>query len=80
MEDSGRSKIDELDDIIRCHDAIVEFEITMRQTQLVQILDTVADLPEHAINLWATHLPRHDDAEQVIWRIFHNLKCRGIGD
>ena len=29
VKDSSRAKIDELDDIIRCHDAIVEFEITM---------------------------------------------------
>jgi hypothetical protein len=29
VEDGGRAKIDELDDIIRCHDTIVEFEVTM---------------------------------------------------
>jgi hypothetical protein len=45
----------------------------------VQILDTVADLPEHAINLWATHLAGHDHAEEVIWRIFHDLEELEIG-
>lgn len=39
----------------------------------MQILDTVADLPEHAINLWATHLAGHNHAEQVVWRVFHDL-------
>jgi hypothetical protein len=29
VEDSGRAEVDELDDIICSHDAIVEFEITM---------------------------------------------------
>jgi hypothetical protein len=39
----------------------------------VQILNTIADLPEHAINLWATHLAGHDHAEEVVWCIFHDL-------
>jgi hypothetical protein len=46
----------------------------------VQILDTIADLPENAINLWATHLAGHDHVEELIWRIFHDLKFRGIGN
>jgi hypothetical protein len=29
VEDGGRAEVDELDDIIRSHDAIIEFEIAM---------------------------------------------------
>ena len=74
MEDGGSAKIDKLDDIIRSHDAIIEFEIAVCQSHFVQILDAIADLPEHTINLWATHLARHDDAEEVVWCILHDLR------
>jgi len=73
VKDGCGAKVDELDNVIRGHDAIIEFEIAMCQSHLVQILDTVADLSEHTINLWATHLAGHDDTKEVVWGIFHDL-------
>lgn len=35
MEDGGRTEIDQFDDIVGCHDAIIEFEIPMGETHLV---------------------------------------------
>jgi hypothetical protein len=35
VEDGGRTEIDQLDDIVAGHDAIVEFEITVGQTHFV---------------------------------------------
>jgi len=39
----------------------------------MQILDTITDLPKHAINFGTRHLARHDHAEEIIWCVFHNL-------
>lgn len=61
VKDGGRTEIDELDDIVAGHDAVVEFEITMSQSHLVQVVDTVDNLPENTVDFRSRHLARHDD-------------------
>lgn len=45
----------------------------MGEAHIMEIFDTVTDLTENAINFWTTHFTCHDDAEQVIRGIFHDL-------
>jgi len=78
MENSGRAKVYEFNYVVRGHDAIVELQIAVGQTNLVQVLNTVADLPKHAINFGTGHLARHDDAEKIVRCIFHDLKERKL--
>lgn len=39
----------------------------------MQVINAIHDLAEHAVNFWPRHLSGHDDAEEVIRRIFHYL-------
>lgn len=73
VEDSGSAEIDELHDIVRCHDAVVEFKVTVGKTHFVQVLDTIAYLAEYAVNFRAAHLSRHDDTEQIERSVLHDL-------
>ena len=73
VEDCRSPKVDELDDVVRGHDAVVELEISVRQPHPVEIIDTVDNLPKDAVDFRPGHLARHDDREEVIRRIFHNL-------
>jgi len=73
VEDGSSAKVDQFDDIRLGHDAVVEFEVTVRKSDGVEILDAVAYLTEYAVDLWPTHLARHDDAKEIKRRIFHDL-------
>lgn len=61
VEDSRSAKIDDLDYVVGGHDTIVELEVTMCQTEGVEIFDAVAYLTEDAVDFGTTHLSRHDD-------------------
>jgi hypothetical protein len=55
MEDGGGAKIDEFDDVIRCHDTVVKFEIPMSETHFVEIFHAITYLAKDAIDLRAAH-------------------------
>lgn len=67
------TEINQLDDIIGGHDAIVELEITVGKTHFVEVVDAIDNLPEYTVNLGSRHLARHDDREQIVRRILHDL-------
>lgn len=73
MKDNRGTKVDNLDDILLCHDAIVELEISVCESHAVEIVDAVDDLAKDAVNFWTGHLTGHDDAEQVKGSILHDL-------
>lgn len=56
----------------------------MGETQGVEIGNTIANLAEDTKDLWAEHLSGHDDGEEVIWGILHDLRrmrrMRSAGD
>ena len=72
-KDDCGTKIDELDDVAACEDAVVELEISMCETQRMEIGNTIAYLSKDAKYLWTKHLGGHDDGEEVVWCIFHDL-------
>ena len=74
VKHGGGTKVDELDDTVRCHDTIVELQISMSQTHLVEIVDTVNDLSEDTVDLRSSHLAGHDNREQVVRCVLHNLQ------
>ena len=79
------TKVDEFDDVTAGEDAVVEFEIPMGETQRVEIGHTVAYLTEDTKYLWTKHFGGHDDREEVVRGIFHDLsrvkRCRaGYGE
>jgi hypothetical protein len=39
----------------------------------VQILDSRDDLLEDAVDLWTSHLATHDNTEQVVFAVLHDL-------
>lgn len=45
----------------------------MCKTYRVEIFDTLANLPEDAVNFGTTHFPGHDDGEEVVGSVFHDL-------
>lgn len=73
VEDSCSTEIDEFNDVVGCHDAIVELEVTMSKTHLMEVFNAITNLAEYAIDLWSAHLSRHDNAEKVERSIFHDL-------
>jgi hypothetical protein len=73
LEYDGGTKIYELDRVVARHDAVVEFEISMRESHRVKVVDTVDDLLEDAVDLGASHLARHDDREQVEFGVLHDF-------
>lgn len=72
-KDDCGAKVDEFDDIATGEDAIVEFEIAMGEARGVEIGDAVANLTEDAEYFWTKHFGRHDDGEEVIRGVFHDL-------
>ena len=46
----------------------------MRETERVQIFHAIADLTEDAVDLRARHAAGHDDTEQIIRRVLHDLQ------
>lgn len=72
-KDDCGTKVDELDDVAAGEDTVVEFKIPMGETQRVEIGHTAAYLTKDTIYLWTKHLGGHDDGEEVIWGIFHDL-------
>jgi hypothetical protein len=77
LEDGSCSEINQLDDVVVGHDAIIKFEIPMGQAKFVKVLYTIAYLTEDTVNFWSGHLPRHNDTKKVIWSIFHDLIGNG---
>jgi len=73
MEDSGSTKIDKLNDVIGRHDAVIELEITVSETHLMEILNAIADLTEDTVDFRPAHFTRHNNAEQIKGCILHNL-------
>lgn len=73
MEDGSCAKVDKFDNVVGCHDTVIKFEITMGETDRVEVVYAFADLTEDTVDLGAAHLLRHDDAEEVIRCILHNL-------
>lgn len=55
VENSRSAKVDELDDVIRGHDAIVKLEVAVSEAHLVEVLNAVANLAEYAVNFWPAH-------------------------
>ena len=73
MKDGSCAKIDKLDNVGCCHDAVIKFEIAVSEADRVKVINTFADLAEDAVDLGAAHLLGHDDAKKVIRCILHNL-------
>jgi hypothetical protein len=78
MEYSGGSEINELDDMFWSHDAVVKFEITVGEAHFVKVFDTITYLAKYAVDLWAAHLARHDDAKEIKGGVLHNLERMGL--
>jgi hypothetical protein len=53
LKDGSCSEINQLDDVVVGHDAIIKFEIPMGQAELVKIFYAVAYLTEDAVNFWS---------------------------
>jgi hypothetical protein len=73
VKDGSGTKIDEFDDVLFGHDAVVKFEVTMSETYFVKILYAITNLAKDAIDLWTTHFSCHDDREEVVRSEFHDL-------
>lgn len=74
MKYGSGAEIDELDDIVWSHDAVVKLEVTVGKAHFVKIFDTFAYLAKYAVDLGAAHLGRHDDAKEIKWGVLHYLK------
>ncbi|KAH3685736.1 hypothetical protein WICPIJ_003285 [Wickerhamomyces pijperi] len=70
----NRPEIDDLDNPIGVNDTVIQLQISMRKTHVVEVLDTVQDLLETAINFMFRHLVTHHNSEQVIITVLQNLK------
>lgn len=73
MEDGSRAKVDEFDNVTGCHDTIIEFKITMGETDRVEVVNAFTDLTEDTIDLGTAHSLRHDDTKEIIRCVLHNL-------
>lgn len=78
VEHRRGAKVDQLHDVVRGHDAVVELQVAVREAQRVQVLDAVADLAEDAVYLGARHAAGHDDAEEVVRRVLHHLRAHTV--
>jgi hypothetical protein len=77
MENGSCTKVDELDDVAFCHDAVVKFKISVSEAHFVEVFHTVAYLAEYAIDFWTTHFASHDDREEVERSKLHDLGSGG---
>lgn len=50
VENGGGTKVNQLDNVSGCHDAIIELEIPMGESHFVQVIDSVDDLSKHAVH------------------------------
>jgi hypothetical protein len=73
VKDGGSAKVDELNDIVCGHDAVIELEVTMGKAHFMEILDTIADLTEYTVDFRSTHLSGHDDTEEIKGSVLHDL-------
>lgn len=73
VEDGGSAEINELDDVVMGHDAVVELKIAVGKAEFMEILDAVADLAKHTVDFRTTHFARHDYIEEVKGSILHDL-------
>ena len=79
MKDGSCAKVDKFDDVAGCHDTVIKFEITMSETDRVEIVHAFANLAEDAVYFGTAHLLGHDDAKEVIGGILHYLDGEGGG-
>ena len=73
MKNGSSAEIDELDNIIWSHDAIVKLEVTVGKAHFMKIFDAVTYLAKYAVDLRAAHFGRHDDAEEIEGSVLHYL-------
>jgi hypothetical protein len=73
VEDGCGAKVDELDDVLRGHDTVVEFEVAVGEPHFVEVLYAVAYLTKDAVDLWATHLSGHDYGKEIKGCELHDL-------
>lgn len=73
VKDGRSTKVNQLHDVIGCHDAIIELEIAMSETHLVQVFNTITNLAEYTVYLGPAHLASHDNREKIKRCIFHDL-------
>jgi hypothetical protein len=74
MKNGSSTEINELDDVVWGHDAIIKLEVTVGKAHFVKIFYTVTNLTKYAVDLRAAHLCRHDDAEEIKRSVLHDLK------
>ena len=80
VENSCSSKVYELDAVVHCHDAVVKLEVAVRETHSVEVVDAITDLAEDAKDFGPAHFAGHDDVEQIIGSVLHNLGKSGQSD
>jgi len=73
MKNGSSAEINELDNIVWGHDAIIKLEVAVGKAHFVKIFNTVTYLAKYAVDLRAAHLGRHDDAEEIKWSVLHYL-------
>lgn len=73
VENSGRTEINEFDNVFRSHDTVIKLQISVSKTHRMKVVDTVDNLAEDTIDFRTRHLARHDNREQVIRCVLHDL-------
>lgn len=73
MKNGRSSKVDQFDNVIGSHDAIVQFEVAMCETHSMEIVDRIANLAKYTVDFWTTHAAGHYDAKEVIGGVLHDL-------
>lgn len=71
--DHGTAKVDDLDDAVFVHDTVVQLQISVGNTHLVQIRDALDHTVEAAGNLVAAHVTLHHGGEELILGVLHHL-------
>ena len=73
FEHTRAPEINNLHDPKLINNDVIELKITMSKAHTVDKRNTTQDLQERARHLLARHLARHDDSEEIVRRILHNL-------
>ena len=79
----GGAKVDELEDALVVHAAVVELQVAVGEPHGVEVVDAGAYLLEAAVDLAAGHLSRHHDCEEVHGQVLHDLEVLvllGVGE
>ncbi len=82
VEDGRCAKVDKLDDVIRGHDAVIEFEVAMSEAHLVKILDNPSQIWRKTQYISGRHIlpdmtteKRSKGANSMTW-----VEMRGDGE